>query len=190
MRRVMGPLNPPGQGGGLCLPAQAAWHLQRAPSSARPPCGPRGPVLAQGAPTSSGDRSACVCTPLRLLTRVSPASARTSGRPSPAAGLADSGLPCLGTDVGQTVACGRAAPSASGSLCQRRGSSIPLSRETGRWGLASCVQRPLRAPFLVAGSVRGVFRRGGRRSKAGADTGPEEQVNIFPHSCCNILHSF
>lgn len=176
--RVMGPLKPPGQGGGLRLPAQAARHLQRAPSSAcpppPPPCGPRGPVLAQGAPTSLGDRSACVCTLLRSLTRVSPASARTSRRPSPA----------------QTVPGGRAAQSASRSLCQRRGSSIPLSRETRRWGLASCVRGPLRAPFLVAGSVHGVFRRGGRRSKAGADTGPEEQVNIFPHSCCNILHSF
>lgn len=57
------------------------------PPPPSPPCGPRGPVLAQGAPTSLGDRSACVCTPLRSLTRVSPASARTSRRPSPAAGL-------------------------------------------------------------------------------------------------------
>lgn len=64
VHRVVGPLSPLGQGRGLRLPGGAAWHLQRAPSSARFLCGPRGPVLAPGALVSLGDRSARVCTPL------------------------------------------------------------------------------------------------------------------------------
>lgn len=56
-------------------------------------------------------------------------------------------FPGLSTDVGQTFPHGRVAPSASGSPCQHRGHSVPLSRETGRWGLASRLPGPLTAPF-------------------------------------------
>ena len=65
--------------------------------------------------------------------------------------------------------------------------AVPGDREMGP-GLP-----PSGAPdgaFLVTGSVPAVFRRGGRRSEAGADAGQDERVSVFPHSCCNILHLF
>ena len=166
VHRVMGPVSPLGQGGGLRLPGGAAWHLQRAPSSARFLCGPSPRTGSAG----ELGRQECLCVH--------------------AAALADSGLPWpqhrRRADLPPRQGCAICIwVSVPAPWPQRP--AVPGDREVGP-GLL-----PSGAPdgtFLVTGSVPAVFKRGGRRSKAGEDTGQDERVNMFPRSCCNILRLF